>query len=452
MSQNKGSTRENCVFYLLNTPSHYNATFKIASQLKDWGYHPVYIGNGNMKSMVELNGFEFFEYSIRLFCMDPSKKINRLIGEEKVTFQDLKNYRSNFIKGDYFKPIIERYHPIIVFLDVSKIGFFPELVHKNIKFAILATKVNLNKTPHIPPISSGFIPYKNNLLAGIRCELDWFKVLLQKKINNSINKIQNGGFSLYDLPFEYLKANKLSNYKKYINTYRVANFGLTKIPEFILSPRELDYPDRKIEQNQVYLGPTVYFNRFEVTDNEVKKFIQRKNLVLCSMGSYDSKYQGIRLEFLKKVIQAFKENPEYNVLISLGNDININTKNQLPSNILLSQNVPQLKVLKSCAAMICHGGMQSITESIVNNVPLIVYPLNPKLDQPGNAARVKFHNIGLIGKIHKVTPDNIINKVKQVILDRHIKKCTNDLHQKFIKGKNFNNGMRVLKEYIEAKT
>ena len=367
---------------------------------------------------------------------------------EKISTKNLKNYKSQFIKGGYFDVIIEKFKPRIIFLDISKIGFFPELIKKNIKFAILATKVSLNKESFIPPFSSSFIPFERSLLTRIICELEWFKVLFGKKIDNLIKRARNGGFCLYDLPFEYLKANKLYGYREFINSKRVSNFGLIQIPEFILSPKEFDFPGRKTEKNQVYLGPTVYNERNESISTELNKFIKKENLVLCAMGSYDSKYQKTRLLFLKRVIKAFKENPRLNVLISVGRDFSINTKNQLAPNVLICHSVPQLKVLKFCRAMISHGGMQSITESILSCVPLIIYPLNLRLDQKGNAARIKYHNVGMIGNIRHASSEEIIQKVKNTITNENISQNLRKLSNIYHNSKDFDNGMKFIFNYI----
>ena len=46
--------------------------------------------------------------------------------------------------------------------------------------------------------------------------------------------------------------------------------------------------------------------------------------------------------------------------------------------------------------MINHGGLGTIKECIYFGVPMIVFPM--MRDQPGNAARVAYHGLGIVGQ------------------------------------------------------
>ena len=449
MKSQKAKSLQNCLFYLLNTSSHYNSTFKIAQSLKEKGYNPVYIGGKNMRKIVELNGFEFFEYSVRLFCITKGKPKDDCVEQKRISKEDLINYKNNFIEGGYFDEVITRFDPVIIFLDTSKIGFFPDLLKKNIKFIILSTKVNLNKEPYIPPFTSSYIPIERKFSTRIACEILWLKALIHKRWNILKVRLRNNGFCLYDLPIQYFKINGW-NLRDQLNFDRVSNYGLKKIPEIILSPRTFDFPQRIVNDNQIYMGPSVYTQRKELTDVALEEFISRENLVFCALGSYDSKYQIVRTNFIKKVIYAFKNEKKYNLLISAGNDIRINKNHDLPKNILIRSSVPQLTVLSHSKIMINHGGMQSITESILFGVPLMVYPLNPNLDQKGNAARVRFHNLGIVGDIIRDTPSRIIQNVHEISSDEKILNSVSNFRDKYRRSKDFENGIKFIENYIRV--
>ncbi len=369
---------------------------------------------------------------------------------QKVTTEDKLNYKTYFIKGGYFDQLLNQFDPVIFFLDFSKIFFSPELFIKKVKFAVLSTKVNLNNDRYIPPFTSSFIPFKTTRLTAITCKLLWSKALLIKKLRYFLEKKKGDGFTLYDLPFDYLKSRKMDMLKS-INCRRVAKFGLDNVPEIILSPLEFDYPHRTVKENQIYVGPSVYMERMENIDAEVESFFNRTHLIYCSMGLYDVKYRSIRIDFINKLIRAFSREPKYNVLISCGNDIEIHRGDEVPKNILIRVKMPQMTVLKYSKLMITHGGMQSITESILSNVPVLVYPLNPDLDQKGNAARVKFHGVGIVGNIVTDTPIEIINKVNKLMFNKEIMKSTKHLREKYIKSENFMKGMKFIEEYINDK-
>jgi UDP:flavonoid glycosyltransferase YjiC (YdhE family) len=72
-----------------------------------------------------------------------------------------------------------------------------------------------------------------------------------------------------------------------------------------------------------------------------------------------------------------------------------------PANALLVSHAPQLELLKRCAVMVGHGGFSSVKESIFMGVPMLLVPLS--YDEPGNAARVVHHKIGLRLQLEEVS-------------------------------------------------
>jgi ABC-type bacteriocin/lantibiotic exporter with double-glycine peptidase domain len=51
-------------------------------------------------------------------------------------------------------------------------------------------------------------------------------------------------------------------------------------------------------------------------------------------------------------------------------------------------------------------------DKYILNVPMLVYPLNSRWDQPGNAARVMAHGKGQVGNLQKV---NAVDRTKQIV-------------------------------------
>jgi len=52
-------------------------------------------------------------------------------------------------------------------------------------------------------------------------------------------------------------------------------------------------------------------------------------------------------------------------------------------------------------------------------VPMLVFPLNPNLDQKGNAARVVYRKVGLRGNLNKESPKSIELKIDQLINNKN---------------------------------
>jgi UDP:flavonoid glycosyltransferase YjiC (YdhE family) len=112
----------------------------------------------------------------------------------------------------------------------------------------------------------------------------------------------------------------------------------------------------------------------------------------------------------------FTDNAQYNLVIAAGHYDNLvrGLKNR-SENIFVVRSVPQLEILPKCKIFITHGGVNSVMESIMNNVPLLVYPLIEILDQKGNAARVSYHRIGLTGNIKRDKTNDIKRKIDELL-------------------------------------
>jgi UDP:flavonoid glycosyltransferase YjiC (YdhE family) len=74
------------------------------------------------------------------------------------------------------------------------------------------------------------------------------------------------------------------------------------------------------------------------------------------------------------------------VLVAVGRDRDPAAPGPLPDNVRVERWVPQRGVMRSTAALVCHGGSGTVTTALAAGVPMAVVPLFA--DQPWNAERV----------------------------------------------------------------
>lgn len=125
----------------------------------------------------------------------------------------------------------------------------------------------------------------------------------------------------------------------------------------------------------VFVGPSI---------RPIENVFEKKSdkLIYISMGTVvnDS------VEFYKKCIEAFVD-AEYQVIISVGNLINIEELGAIPDNIMISRFVDQIAVLSQADVFLTHCGMNSVNESLYYKVPLVMFPQTS--EQDGVATRVE---------------------------------------------------------------
>lgn len=165
------------------------------------------------------------------------------------------------------------------------------------------------------------------------------------------------------------------------------------LDEIIENPPELNlvytlreyqpYEEEFKEEQFRFLGPSVYERKAEEFD-----FAKGKNpVVYISLGTV---LKG-DISFFQNCIEAFR-GEEIDVIISVGQKFDIRKLKNVPANIHLYKRVPQLEVLKIADVFVTHGGMNSVSESLVYGVPMVVIPFVS--DQPVNARCIERLGVG----------------------------------------------------------
>ena len=150
----------------------------------------------------------------------------------------------------------------------------------------------------------------------------------------------------------------------------------------------------------VFVGPSI---------RPIENIFEKKSdkLIYISMGTVinDS------TEFYKKCIEALA-NKKYQVIMSVGNLINIEDLGAVPYNITISRFVDQIAVLSQADVFLTHCGMNSVNESLYCKVPLVMYPqtseqdgVATRVEQLGAGIRLKYVN----AKSIKETIENVLH-------------------------------------------
>ena len=148
-----------------------------------------------------------------------------------------------------------------------------------------------------------------------------------------------------------------------------------------------------------FVGPSVR----PVTEQIEKT---KEKLVYISMGTVNNDM----LQLYKNCIAAFKET-EYQVIMSVGNLVDIESFEELPENISVYTQVDQIAVLSQADVFLSHCGMNSVNESLYYEVPLVMYPQTS--EQGGVANRVLQLGAGI--QLKKTTPSAILEAIEEVM-------------------------------------
>lgn len=149
-----------------------------------------------------------------------------------------------------------------------------------------------------------------------------------------------------------------------------------------------EYPRSDLPQEVMYVGSVTTPQRGEVhNDFPWKFFDDERPAIYVSMGTI---VQGDRV--FRHVIELARD-ANWKAIIAIGRDSNPLDYHPLPDNVIVRQFVPQLEILQRVDAVVSHGGNNTVTETLMHGLPLVVIPISA--DQPDSAAHVAASGAGI---------------------------------------------------------
>ncbi|HEY1617029.1 MAG TPA: glycosyltransferase [Streptosporangiaceae bacterium] len=100
-----------------------------------------------------------------------------------------------------------------------------------------------------------------------------------------------------------------------------------------------------------------------------------------------------------------------------------------PPHILVVPRVPLLALMPQLNAVVCHGGLNTVSEALTHGVPLVIAPI--RHDQPVNAARVVAAGAGLRLRFARVRAQQMRDAVTTVLDDPSYRKAAGQVRDAF---------------------
>ncbi|MEU4422133.1 macrolide family glycosyltransferase [Actinoplanes sp. NPDC024001] len=136
-------------------------------------------------------------------------------------------------------------------------------------------------------------------------------------------------------------------------------------------------------------------------------------VVLVSLGTaYND-----RPEFYRTVLRSAAGRP-WQVVLAIGG-VDRAALGEVPPNVEVHRQVPQLAVLREARAFVTHAGMGSTMESLHFEVPMVAIP--QMAEQRATADRIAELGLGTVLPPDRVTADTLWNAVDAVADDPHVR-------------------------------
>jgi hypothetical protein len=310
------------------------------------------------------------------------------------------------------------------------VALYPYLKAKKIRTGIFYAMLSTICEPDIPPLNSVALPGNTSAIKKSH-RLFYFQQLKR----SILERIKYFGKSNNTIVSKQVLKNQFP--EKYLaNKPALFSLGFRNIDQFILAPKEFEFQSVFRSRHQHYVGFMVDVQRSEKGDESFEhkfadvqqKITDGKHLVYCSFGTVQ--YDDLKKikSFLKKLLEIVNDSNDILIVAGIAADI-LKDFSHLPDNVLIFKSVPQFKVLSQASIFITHGGHNSIKESIYAGVPMLAYPIDPRTDQNGSAARIFYHSLGLRGDLSNDSSENIAKKIRTLITDHIYRKNIEQLNK-----------------------
>ncbi|MEJ7646587.1 MAG: glycosyltransferase [Chryseolinea sp.] len=413
------------VFLHYHGIGHLNPFFPLARILLDNEYEVFFAGVEAFRGHVEQAGFEFHPLRSVPFGLGFETWLNTIEKKKNIYLASLRDRISDRVYHKREKDLtamLAHLCPDIILIDGAQITDFivlyPHIKGKDVRVGIFHAMLPTHVLPGRPPANSAAFPEHQAQVMRATIKMKWLKAIRALK-----QKLLYAFFDDRYIVDRRIKKNKVSkNYRSRVDS--LFYFNAKNIPELIPVPKEFDFPKFKIPAMHHYLGFTVNkvsngsINREyheQRSDILLRKHRDGCALLYCSFGTTGTGKKAIVLLFLRKLIEVAISR-RYLLVISTDhlNDLRLIDSNR----VFLFSSVSQVDMLSFSDLFITHGGLSSIKEAIVAEVPMLMYPVHGDYDPIGNSARVAYHELGLRGNIRTDLPTDIGQKVNTLLTDK----------------------------------
>jgi MGT family glycosyltransferase len=434
--------------------SSYNASFVPARELEKQGLNITYLLLHNYENYVSKQGFQYVIFDEEKIFADKLKENQTAMMRmksfpkrppgkiKKYRLKGILRYRTRLSVMEELEKLLKKLSPRLVLMDPALWTYTIPFLKLNIPIINFSTSMVTYFSTAVPPTFSSIVPNDRPGLFGRAGNLfAWLKLFalhLYADVRKRAKLRFCFGFSSYTTDKKLIK--RLGGTLK-----KTEYLPRLKVPEVVLCPREFDFPTVSHPQLRTYAGTCVDASRKEENTFYWGAIDKDRPIIYCSLGSY-SKIWKHRKKLYQSVISVMKKQPRWQLILQMADDEDINQFRPFPENVFVEKWVPHMEVFPSTSIVICHAGIGTVREAIYCGAPMIVFPSGR--DDPGTAARIEFHRLGISGNIKTITAAKIESLINQTFNDKQIHTQIKKMQRIFLDQERCEAGVRFIKDFL----
>ncbi|WP_036261119.1 nucleotide disphospho-sugar-binding domain-containing protein [Methylocapsa aurea] len=396
----------NILFLILPYPGCLAATLDLAERLRARGHAVSYLGMADSEEAVCAQGFSFTPLFERRFPkgfyaetealeslpfgLASLRAQRRFIARLHAFAADLQGE-----SGEEFRLALQRLAPdLVIFASTDLwIEWTAFIAHAaGVKSIYFHDSLTSSAKSGLPPIFTALIP-DGGLLSRFRIAAAWRWFALQIKLQSWLLRPLG-----LDLDFEGVRR-RLAAHCGYRLSRADHDRKAPRLTELVAWPIAFEFPGAETAERH-YVGASIHRKRRE-PPFPWNRLDAQKPLVYCAMGTLVFSTKETYRRFFQAVVDLARSRPERQWVIAIGAAIDPEDLRDVPADVVIVRQAPQLQLLQRAHLMITHGGANTVKECIAFGVPMVSFPLG--CDHPGNSARLVFQGLGLRADIQKAS-------------------------------------------------
>ena len=357
-------------FVCIPAHGHTNPTLGVVRELVQRGHEVWYYSYETFKEKIEETGAKFIPCDIYNAEIHLTAEEGARVGKD-LAFSTKLLVDTTLAQDEMVCKQMDEFQPDCIVADSMAVWGKSVAIKRNIPFVSSTTTFAFNQH------SSKYMKQGIGQLFGM--------LFSMPKINKQLKRLQDKGYPI---------TNILSIIQNDNDTNTI-----------VYTSKEFQPCAETFSDKYSFVGPSIRPAKEEIQKSE-------KKLVYISLGTVTN----LLLQFYKNAIEALKDS-DYEVILSIGENTDSKTLGEIPANFKVYNSVDQIAVLQKADAFITHCGMNSASEGLYFEVPLVLFPQTP--EQGAVATRTSQVGAGI--HLEKNTPEAIRLAVETVLQEESYK-------------------------------
>lgn len=399
-----------------------NASFALARKLQNRGHRIFYLTIPDTEDRIRAQGFEWIPVFTQVFPKGELEKQSASEVQGKAygaaEFKARLRGMCDLLRDNEIGRATSRIHPGL-FLVSSGMPWVGIGASKT-GIPVIQFSSNLISVEDwsVPPFRTNLVP-DDSLLSRMRIMLAWKKLFFRRRFRNRA----------WDISSELKALARDCGFPRDKIDFSVETWPRLLLPELVFCPKELDFPRRKIPEGAFFVEASIDVQRKD-DSFPWSHLDELRPIVFCALGSLvTTKAAPQASRFFQMFLDAIRDRPALQAVVAIGGYLKPE-EFDCPANALLVNHAPQIELLKRCAVMVGHGGFSSVKECIFMGVQMLLVPLS--YDEPGNAARVVYHKIGLRLQLEEVSAGTLGSCIDTLLEDTAYRDNVRRMSQEFV--------------------